>query len=158
MRMNTNDQQHVLDRMATTVEEASAPLQRIEHALAGPVTFFVLPVFALANAGVTIHGGLLEELDLPDRARASSRGSSSASSSGSRLATWLAVKLRLADLPSRVGWGQIAGVALLGGIGFTMALVHQRAGVRDRRRRRDRQGRRPLGVGDRGYRRLARAA
>jgi len=120
-QLNTNKQQLILERLEQTLNDASAPLQRIEHGLTAPVTFFVLPVFALANAGVTIHGGLVEELGSPI-ALGVITGLFAGKSIGITLTAWLAVKLRLADLPSGVRWVQVFGVAILGGVGFTMAL------------------------------------
>jgi NhaA family Na+:H+ antiporter len=120
-KMNSNRQQHLLDRMSTAVSQGGAPLQRIEHSLAGPVTFFVLPLFALANAGVTVHGGLGSEL-LNPVALGIVFGLFFGKLIGVTAATWLAVKLGVADMPAGVTWGQIVGVAFLAGIGFTMAL------------------------------------
>ncbi len=120
--MNTPKQQGIFERMNVAIDHASSPLQRIEHGLAGPVTFFVLPLFALANAGVSLHG-----IDLG--ATLASRpvlgivlGLFAGKTIGIFVSACLAVKLRIADLPSQVTWPQIAGVSTLGGIGFTMAL------------------------------------
>ena len=63
--MNSNTQQHLFEQMNTTIDHASAPLQRIEEALHGLVTFIVLPLFALANAGVALDSGLGEKLGHP---------------------------------------------------------------------------------------------
>jgi len=119
--MNSNEQQHLFEKMNVTIDNASAPLQRLEHGLAGPVTFVVLPVFALANAGVTIHGGLLEALRSPIF-QGIVLGLFAGKTVGITGASLLAVKLRLADLPKGVSWTQLAGVGMLGGVGFTMAL------------------------------------
>ena len=119
--MNTAEQQQALLALAETVEYAQAPLQRIEHDLHGFVTFLVLPIFALANAGVTLDGDLLEQLEHP-LSLGVILGLLVGKQVGITLSTWLAVRLRLADLPSGVTWRQIHGVAILGGIGFTMSL------------------------------------
>ncbi len=119
--MNDNRQQHCLERMVETIEHASAPLQEIEHALAGPVTFTVLPVFALANAGVSIDGSLLDAVAHPI-AVGIALGLVAGKTAGVSAASYLAVRLGLADLPENVSWKEIIGVALLAGIGFTMAL------------------------------------
>ncbi len=121
MAMNTNEQQNLFDKMNQTIDNASAPLQRIEHALTGPVTFVVLPVFALANAGVTIHGGLTEAFSSPIT-QGIVLGLFVGKTVGVAGASLLAVKLHLADLPKGVTWAQLVGVGMLGGIGFTMAL------------------------------------
>ncbi len=119
--MNDNTQQTLFEKMNETIDHASAPLQRIEHGLAGPSTFFVLPIFALANAGVTLHGGLLSELanTIP---LGIILGLLVGKTVGISLSSWLAVKVGIANLPEHVTWPQVVGVAMLGGIGFTMAL------------------------------------
>lgn len=119
--MNSSAQQHLLEKMNTTIDFASAPLQRIEHALAGPVTFLVLPIFALANAGVTIGGDAGANLFSP-LIMGIVLGLSVGKVVGISGFAWLAVRLGLADLPRGVTWGQIIGVGALGGVGFTMAL------------------------------------
>jgi NhaA family Na+:H+ antiporter len=121
MAMNSNEQQHVFEKMNETIDHASAPLQRIEHALAGPVTFVVLPIFALANAGVTVHAGLGDEIASPV-ALGVVLGLFAGKTIGIAGASFLAVRLGLADLPRGVSWLELTGVATLGGIGFTMAL------------------------------------
>lgn len=120
-RMNTEAQQLSIEAMAKTLEHAQAPLQRIEHELHGFVTFIVLPVFALANAGVTLSSDALEHAMTPV-SLGILLGLFLGKQLGITLATWLAVKARLADLPRGVTWGQIYGTSILGGIGFTMSL------------------------------------
>ncbi len=120
-QMNTHDQQYLLDTLGETVEHASAPVQRIEHALVGPVTLVILPIFALANAGVTLHGDLSAALAEPV-ALGIVLGLFLGKQLGIVGAAWLAVNLKLADLPEGVRWGQVHGAAALGGIGFTMSL------------------------------------
>jgi NhaA family Na+:H+ antiporter len=96
-------------------------LERLERALHAPVAFLIVPLFALANAGVRIGGG-------------SSGSHSTAIMSGVVLglvlgkpigitaASWLAVRLRIATLPSGISWRLLHAVSWLGGIGFTMSL------------------------------------
>jgi NhaA family Na+:H+ antiporter len=119
--MNTGPQQHTFEQMNQQIDHASAPLQRIEHSLAAPVTFVVLPVFALANAGVTLHGDVTSVFASPI-VLGIVAGLFIGKTLGIAVAAWLAVKLRIADLPRGVTWLQVVGVATLGGIGFTMAL------------------------------------
>jgi NhaA family Na+:H+ antiporter len=120
-RMNDAKQQRLIEMMNDTIDMASAPLQRIEHALLGPVTFFVLPLFALANAGVHVGGSFGEALAHPITIGIV-LGLFVGKTIGVALASFLAVKLGLADLPANVGWAQLIGVGMLAGIGFTMAL------------------------------------
>ena len=120
-RMNSDEQQHAIAAMDETIEHAQAPLQRIEHDLHGSVTFVILPIFALANAGVTLEGNLVESLT-SSLALGIILGLLFGKQIGITLATWLAVKLKVADLPAGVTWRQIHGANILAGIGFTMSL------------------------------------
>ena len=98
-----------------------SPLHRLEHALQKPVAFLVVPLFGFANAGVSFAGitpaVFAEPLTL---------GVASGLVAGKLIgvfgAVWLMVRSGLSDLPAGAGWGQILGVALLCGIGFTMSL------------------------------------
>lgn len=112
---------HVLHEMERTLERSTPPLQDLEHVLAPLVTFLVLPVFALANAGVTLGGGLPEALSSPV-GLGIVLGLFVGKQAGITAFSWIAVRLGLADLPSGVGWGQLHAVSVLGGIGFTMSL------------------------------------
>lgn len=120
-KMNSPAQEHALSAMSEAVTHAQAPLQRIEHDLHAPVTFFVLPVFALANAGVTLGGDLTKDLMSPV-ALGIVVGLFFGKQLGITGATWLAVKLKVADLPGGVSWKQIHGANILAGVGFTMSL------------------------------------
>ncbi len=97
------------------------PLHRIEHVLHPWVAFFIIPIFALANAGIPIHGGVFENLG-----NSSSMGIILGLFIGKPLGIGLmcliAVKLGIASLPTGVSWRHIIGAATLGGIGFTMAI------------------------------------
>jgi len=98
-----------------------SPLGRLEHALHPWVTYGILPVFALANAGVPLAGltpaGLLEPVSL-----GIALGLIFGKQAGVMAAAWLAVRLGLGNLPAGASWLQFYGVALLTGIGFTMSL------------------------------------
>lgn len=94
---------------------------RLEHGLAGVVTWVVVPLFALANAGVSLPddiGGFVRQ----PAVAASALGLVIGKPFGIFLAAWLAVRLRWADLPDDSDWMRVFGVAALGGIGFTMSL------------------------------------
>jgi len=101
--------------------EAEPPLRRLEHALHPWVAFGILPIFALANAGVPLLG-----LSMPNALHPVPLGIAAALFFGKQVGVlapcWLATKLRLAALPEGVGWRQLHGMALLCGIGFTMSL------------------------------------
>lgn len=119
--LNTNEQQHVLDELALVRGAASAPLQNLEHGLVPLVTFLVLPVFALANAGVSLSGVGVDALS-GGIALGVIVGLVIGKPVGIFAFVWGAVRMGWADLPAGVSWRQVAGIGLLGGIGFTMAL------------------------------------
>lgn len=100
---------------------AQAPMLRIEHALHPWVALFIVPVFALANAGVTIEGNIAEVLAEPV-VLGIAGGLVLGKQLGITAATWLVVRAGLASLPAGLSWRHIYGAAWLGGIGFTMSL------------------------------------
>lgn len=109
---------HTLEAIA---ERMQSPAQRLEHSLTPWATYLVLPIFALANAGVDISTDLGALFS--DRiALGIILGLVFGKSLGITFFTWLAIKLGIAELPSRVGWPQLFSATWLAGIGFTMAL------------------------------------
>lgn len=120
-REPTADQRDALLSLETSAELLSSPLTRLEHALHPWVAFVVMPVFALANAGVAVEGGFAATLASPV-ATGIVVGLCLGKPAGIVGFAWLAVKAGWADLPEGVGWRQLAGVAVLCGIGFTMSL------------------------------------
>jgi len=116
-------------RMATiaeAMERASAsvqsPLQRIEHRLTPWVTFLVLPLFALANAGIDLRAVSWENALTDSVTLGVIGGLAIGKFAGISLFSWLAVSMGVARLPSGVGWRHVLGAAWLAGIGFTMSL------------------------------------
>jgi NhaA family Na+:H+ antiporter len=101
--------------------KADAPglWERIEHALHPWVAFGIMPVFALANAGVVLAGGARVSDPVTVGVMA---GVFVGKQVGVFAFAWLAVRVGLARLPMGAGWGQLYGVAVLCGIGFTMSL------------------------------------
>ena len=98
--------------------EAVSPLFRLETALHPWVAFVIMPLFALANAGVPIElDGMREPVAI-----AVAAGLLLGKPIGIFGASWLTVKLGWASRPEGVTWPILAGAAFLGGIGFTMAL------------------------------------
>ena len=100
---------------------ALAPLQKLESALHLPVAFAIIPIFGFANAGVAL-GGAGAALFAAPLAFGVAAGLVIGKFVGVLGAVILAVGLRLAPMPADANWGQVAGVALLCGIGFTMSL------------------------------------
>ncbi|HIZ86278.1 MAG TPA: Na+/H+ antiporter NhaA [Candidatus Coprenecus stercoravium] len=97
-------------------------LCRMESALHPWVTFFIMPVFALANAGVVIDASALGQGVMPAVIPGVFFGLLVGKPLGILTFSWLAVKLRLADLPSGTKWKQVLSLGILGGIGFTMSI------------------------------------
>ncbi|MDF3018624.1 MAG: Na+/H+ antiporter NhaA [Thermomicrobiales bacterium] len=105
--------------------DASSPqasmLERWERTLVPWVAFAIVPLFALANAGVALGGDVLSILTEPV-ALGVLIGLLLGKQLGITLTTWLVVRLGLAALPSGVSWRQLYGVSWLAGIGFTTSL------------------------------------
>jgi Na+:H+ antiporter, NhaA family len=113
-----NDAVHDLERQC---EQVQSPLHRIEHMLHPWVGFFIMPLFALANAGVIIPQSLAAALTHPVTLGVAV-GLFVGKPLGITTIAWLAAKLKIASPPSGVAWSQIFGAAWLCGIGFTMSL------------------------------------
>jgi NhaA family Na+:H+ antiporter len=107
-----------LQAAETAARETLSPAERIQIALHPWVGFFVMPVFALANAGLPLHSS-----DLGDSLTlAIFIGFALGKPIGVLAFTWLAVRFKIAQCPLDLHWGLITGGSLLAGIGFTMAL------------------------------------
>lgn len=119
--LNTPAQQDVLHDISVMRDDASPPLLELEHAIAPLVTFVILPIFALANAGVSLGGGGLASLG-EGIALGVAAGLVIGKPVGILGFSWLAVKLGMSRRPEGVLWSHVLGIGLLGGIGFTMAL------------------------------------
>lgn len=96
--------------------------ERLQAALHPWSSYLVLPVFALANAGVPLTDGALGEALTSPVTAGVVLGLVVGKTVGILLFSWLAVRLRLGELPTRLGWPLVTGLAVLGGIGFTVAL------------------------------------
>ena len=96
-------------------------LAHMEHALHNWVAFFILPIFAFANAGVQLIGTPMEQMFNPV-AVGIIAGLFIGKQVGIFGACWLAVKAGIAKLPEGTNWMQLYGVTLLCGVGFTMSL------------------------------------
>jgi NhaA family Na+:H+ antiporter len=96
-------------------------LLKLEHLLHPTVAYAILPLFAFANAGVSLSGVTLESFTSPVPLGIAA-GLLLGKTLGVFGLTWLAVKARFAALPHQANWGQVLGVSVLCGIGFTMSL------------------------------------
>lgn len=117
-----DEQEGILRQMADLTEGTEAPLERLERALQPWVSFGILPLFALANAGVVLNADVISEALTSPVSRGAALGLLIGKPMGIFLFTFLAVRLGVASLPNRATWGDILGVGLIGGIGFTVAL------------------------------------
>lgn len=119
--LTTTRQRGVLEELEDASKEVESPLQRLEHILHPWVAFVIIPVFALANAGVSLgdvgFGGLTSTITLGILL-----GLVIGKPVGIVFFSWLAVRLGIASIPRDIGWLQILGASLLGGIGFTMSI------------------------------------
>ncbi len=113
-------QQEAIEALEHVSEGVQSPLFTMERKLHGAVAFVIMPVFALANAGVSL-GGLLDTLALPVTLGVV-LGLLIGKPLGITLFAWLAVRLGWATLPAQASWRTLHGVSWLGGIGFTMSL------------------------------------
>ena len=113
--------QAALQSLESAADAAQAPLQRMENALHGVVAFVIMPIFALANAGVALGSGAVEALRSPI-ALGIAFGLLLGKPIGITFASYVAVRAGAADLPSGVQWRHVHGAGWLGGIGFTMSL------------------------------------
>lgn len=104
-----------------TCGHVQPPLHRLEHHLSTGVAMVLMPLFALANAGVPLAGAGSGVLSDP-LAMGIGAGLVLGKPVGIALGTWGTVRLGLGALPRGVGWPHVWGLGLLGGVGFTMAL------------------------------------
>jgi NhaA family Na+:H+ antiporter len=115
----TNRVQVAAQTLETVADRMQSPAQRLEHSLLPWTTYFILPVFALANAGVALEfdQSLLSMVSI-----GVVLGLVLGKAIGVTLFAWIAVRLGLADLPRNVTMRQLFSASWLAGIGFTMSL------------------------------------
>ena len=120
-RLLTNRQHHIVLSMERLTEHATAPLQQLEHALMPFVTFAILPLFALTNAGVSLDGEALYLLAEP-LSLGIILGLVVGKPLGIWLFAWAGLKLGIAELPKGIKLFHVGSVGCLAGVGFTMSL------------------------------------
>jgi Na+:H+ antiporter, NhaA family len=112
--------------LMTPVEFPAAPkpriAERLERVLHPLTSFAIVPIFALANAGIQLGGGTLERALDSTVAGGVALGLVGGKTVGVLAFTWIGSRARAISLPTGVGWAQITGVAAIAGIGFTVAL------------------------------------
>lgn len=105
----------------TNETDDESPLEKLEHFLTIPVNYLIMPVFALANTNITFQKEMLTGLVSP-LGLGIITGLFAGKTIGVTCFSWLAVKLKWADLPNGTGWKQVLGLGMLAGIGFTMSI------------------------------------
>ena len=98
------------------------PAVRLEHAIYPWVYFAILPLFALTNADVSLTGSDVAQMLTGNVVLGVFFGLVVGKATGIMLFSWLCVKLKVARLPENVNWQHMLGAAILGGVGFTMAI------------------------------------
>jgi NhaA family Na+:H+ antiporter len=111
-----------LNAIGFAQREAIAPAVRLERALHGLVAFGIMPLFALANAGVRLQGIEIGGPGFWPVLAGVVLGLVIGKPAGVMLASWLAVRLGLCSLPAGLRWGGVLVLGAVAGIGFTMAI------------------------------------
>jgi len=117
----THQQAQLMTKISKLSDDAQTPLQKLEHELHPISAYFILPLFALANAGVHIEGNIIDLLIHPVSLGIIA-GLVLGKLIGISLLSRLMVVLKLAELPEGMTWRHIYGAGLLAGVGFTMSI------------------------------------
>jgi NhaA family Na+:H+ antiporter len=109
----------IIDDLEDWTNKVQSPLQHLEHRLHNWVAWFVMPVFALANAGINFSSGVTPDFSLVSNIAISLILGKSI---GIALLSWIGRKTKLIDLPAGINFRHIIGVSFLAGVGFTMSI------------------------------------
>ncbi len=101
--------------------EVISPLEKLEEKLHFPVSYIIMPLFALANTNITFHSGMVDAL-FTHFGYGIVLGLVAGKVIGINLFSYIAIKLKISELPSKSHWPQMVGAGLLAGIGFTMSI------------------------------------
>ena len=116
------NQKAILINIKDKISAVRSPAGRLEHDLHLPVALVVIPLFALANAGIAIDFNSVGAVIVEPISMGIILGLVLGKVIGIFGVSWLAIKLKIAKLPDQSSMSQVFGVALLGGIGFTMSI------------------------------------
>ncbi len=116
------EQQGLVEDVLEVAEQATVPLRRWESRLEKPVSFIVMPLFAFANAGVVLSGPGIVAAWTSQLSYAILIGMLVGKPLGIVCGAWVGKRLGLAELPAGLTWRHLAGIGVLGSIGFTMSL------------------------------------
>jgi len=115
----TSEQMEQVDDIGEWVEKVQSPLQHTEHLLQSWVAYLIMPLFAFFNAGVAFRAGMEPDIPLITSLALSLFLGKTI---GVTLFSYAGILLKFARLPEGVSFGQIAGTAMLAGVGFTMSM------------------------------------
>ena len=115
----SKEQIQEIDNLEDWTEKVQSPLQHLEHKLHNWVAYLIMPLFAFSNAGVKFGGSMDLDTTLSGIIVICLV---TGKLGGITALSWVSVKLGLAELPEGVSFGQIAGISLLAGVGFTMSI------------------------------------
>jgi len=115
-------QKAILTNIKDKIDAVGTPSSRLEHQLHLPVALIIIPLFALANAGISIDFNSIKSTIFEPVSLGIILGLIGGKVIGIFGVSWLAVKLKIATLPENSKMSQIFGVSFLGGIGFTMSI------------------------------------
>ncbi|MCW8953447.1 MAG: Na+/H+ antiporter NhaA [Sulfurimonas sp.] len=116
------NQKAILLNIKDRIDAVGTPAARLEHSLHLPVSLVVIPLFALANAGISIDFSSIGDTFIEPVSLGVIAGLVLGKVLGIAGVAWLAIKLGIAQLPVGSNMSQVFGVAFLGGIGFTMSI------------------------------------
>ncbi len=127
IKVATNNKDYILskeqiehiDNIDSCTDKVQSPLQHLEHSLHGWVAYFIVPIFALSNAGVTFSNNIILDYSLVANIAISLFFGNFI---GITLMSFIGIKLRLTELPKGINFRQIVGIAFLAGVGFTMSI------------------------------------
>lgn len=119
--LGSPEQQHIIHDLHNAVAKIDPLMHRFESRLQPWVTFFIMPIFALANAGVSLSGGLFTN-GISPVTLGIFFGLVFGKPIGIFSVSFLAIKAGIAEKPAGINWIQLFSVAILGGIGFTMSI------------------------------------
>ncbi|MBO7255941.1 MAG: Na+/H+ antiporter NhaA [Bacteroidales bacterium] len=127
-----SEQLDYIYRISQSVKTMNPLLHRLESKLHPWVNFFIMPVFALANAGVEINGEVISSGVVPPVMQGIFFGLLLGKPIGITLFSYIAVKLKLAQAPKGALWRQVFALGIVGGIGFTMSIFIDNLAFQDK--------------------------
>jgi NhaA family Na+:H+ antiporter len=119
---NDDAMEVILGQFEELTHGTEAPLERLERLIHPLTSFAVVPLFALANAGIDLSGGVVGDASSSPVTWGIVAGLLIGKPCGIFAMTWLVVKSGVGSLPANTSWGHVLGLGLLAGIGFTVAL------------------------------------